>query len=156
MDVNPLTGEVEERETFPGTDVELVPLNLAHLDEDAIAQMFPTPAQAAGALLYSRQVASRAPAALNAYRTALKKAEKDLAISVALGAEQLLSTYPRMAMGERRDLARATDPKVRTAEEARDTAWLLLEYARDYDRAIGRDIDILRSLNANLRTEHRS
>lgn len=29
------------------------------------------------------------------------------------------------------------------------------EYARDYDRAIGRDIDILRSLNANFRGEHR-
>ena len=156
MSVNPITGEVEESGTFPGTDIELVPLNLAHLDEDAIAAMFPTPAQAAGALLYSRQVASRAPAALNGYRTALKKAEKDLAIAVALGAEKLLETYPRMAMSERRDLARALDPRVKVAEEARDTAWLLLEYARDYDRAIGRDIDILRSLNANLRGEHRS
>ena len=156
MSVNPITGEVEESGTFPGTDIELVPLNLAHLDEDAIAAMFPTPAQAAGALLYSRQVASRAPAALNGYRTALKRAEKDLAIAVALGAEKLLETYPRMAMSERRDLARALDPKVKTAEAARDDAWLLLEYAKDYDRAIGRDIDILRSLNANLRTEHRS
>lgn len=156
MGVNPITGEVEERETFPGTDVELVPLNLATLDEDAILAMFPTPAQAAGALLYSRQVASRAPAALNAYRTALKKAEKDLTIAVALGAEKMLETYPRMAMSERRDLARALDPRVKVAEEARDTAWLLLEYARDYDRALGRDIDILRSLNANLRGEHRS
>ena len=43
----------------------------------------------------------------------------------------------------------------REAQEARDTAWLLFEYARDYDRAIGRDIDILRSLNANMRGEHR-
>lgn len=156
MSVHPITGEVEESGTFPGTDVELVPLNLAQLDEDAIAAMFPTPAQAAGALLYSRQVASRAPAALNSYRTALKKAEKDLAIAVALGAEKMLETYPRMAMSERRDLARALDPRVKVAEEARDTAWLLLEYARDYDRALGRDIDILRSLNANLRGEHRS
>lgn len=156
MTVNPLNGEVEDAETFPGTDIELVPLNLAHLDEDAIAAMFPTPAQAAGALLYSRQVASRAPAALNGYRTALKRAERDLTIAIALGAERMLETYPRMPMTERRDLARATDPKVKAAETARDEAWLLLEYARDYDRAIGRDIDILRSLNANLRTEHRS
>lgn len=156
MSVNPITGEVEDPETFPGTDIELVPLNLAQLDENAILQMFPTPAQAAGALLYSRQVASRAPAALNTYRTALKKAEKDLAIAIALGAERLLSEYPRMPMTERRDLARATDPRVKDAEAARDDAWLLLEYAKDYDRAIGRDIDILRSLNANLRTEHRA
>lgn len=155
MNVNPITGEVDEAETFPGTDIELVPLNLAQLNEDAIAAMFPTPAQAAGALLYSRQVASRAPAALNTYRTALKRAEKDLAIAVALGAKKMLETYPRMAMSERRDLARALDPRVKTAEEARDTAWLLLEYARDYDRALGRDIDILRSLNANLRSEHK-
>lgn len=155
MSVNPITGEVEDADTFPGTDIELVPLNLAHLDEDAIAQMFPTPAQAAGALLYSRQVAARAPAALNGYRTALKRAEKDLAIAIALGAEKLLETYPRMAMSERRDLARAIDARVKEAENTRDTAWLLLEYARDYDRAIGRDIDILRSLNANLRGEVR-
>lgn len=151
MDVNPLTGEVEES---PGTDIDLVPLNLSGLDEDAILAMFPTPMQAAGALLYARQVAARAPAALNKYRTALKRAEKDLTIAIALGAERLLETYARMPMTERRDLARATDPRVAAAEEARDTAWLLLEYARDYDRAIGRDIDILRSLNANLRSDH--
>ena len=36
MNVNPLTGEVDE-DVAPGTDIELVPLNLAHLDEDAIA-----------------------------------------------------------------------------------------------------------------------
>lgn len=151
MDVNPITGEVADE---PGTDIDLVPLNLAGLDEDAITAMFPTPVQAAGALLYARQVAARAPAALNRYRTALKAADKALTIAVALGARDLLSEYPRLPMSERRDLARATDPKVREAEEARDTAWLLLEYARDYDRAIGRDIDILRSLNANLRGEH--
>jgi hypothetical protein len=154
-EVNPITGEVEDVETVPGTDVSLVPLNLAGLDEDAVLAMFPSPAQAAGALLYARAVARKAPAALNEYRTNLKKAEKDLAIALALGAENLLSIYPRMPMTERRDLARAIDDKVKAAEEARDTAWLLLEYARDYDRAIGRDIDILRSLNANFRGEHR-
>ena len=86
---------------------------------------------------------------------ALKKAEKDLTIAIALGAERLLTDYPRMPMTERRDLARATDQRVKDAETARDDAWLLLEYAKDYDRAIGRDIDILRSLNANLRGEVR-
>lgn len=148
MNVDQGTGEVTED---AGTDIDLVPLNLALLDEDAIMQMFPTPAQAAGALLYSRQVAAQAPVVLNTYRTALKKADKDLALAIAVGARDLLTEYPRMPMTERRDLARATDPKVRAAEESRDTAWLLLEYARDRDRALGRDIDILRSLNANLR-----
>jgi len=152
MNVNPITGEVVDE--TPATDIELVPLNLATLDEETILAMFPTPTQAAGALLYARQVAARAPAALNKYRTALKKADKDLTIAVALGAERLLETYARMPMTERRDLARATDEKVIAAETARDTAWLLLEYARDFDRAVGRDIDILRSLNANLRGEH--
>lgn len=154
MSVNPITGEVDERDTLPGTDIELVPLNLAALDEDAILAMFPTPVQAAGALLYARHVASKAPGALNKYRTALKRAEKDLTIAVALGAERLLETYARMPMTERRDLARATDPRVIAAEAERDTAWLLLEYTKDFDRMIGRDIDILRSLNANLRSEH--
>lgn len=150
---NPITGELYE-EYEPGQDIELVPLNLSGLDEDAILAMFPTPMQAAGALLYARQVAARAPAALNKYRTALKRAEKDLTIAIALGAERLLETYARMPMTERRDLARATDERVIAAEAARDTAWLQFEYAKDFDRAVGRDIDVLRSLNANLRGEH--
>lgn len=154
MSVNTATGEVEETATIPGTDVELVPLNLAALDEDEIAQMFPTPAQAAGALLYARQVAARAPGALNELRTKLKAAERRLTIAVAIAARDLLTEYPRMPMTERRDLARAIDKDVLAAQDEVDTAWLLLEYARDYDRAIGRDIDILRSLNANLRGEH--
>ena len=154
MNVNPQTGEVEEAATMPGTDVELVPLNLAALDEDAIAAMFPTPQQAAGALLYARQVAARAPAALNELRTKLRAAERKLTVAVAIGARDLLQEYPRMPMTERRDLARAEVPAVREAQDDVDTCWLLLEYARDYDRAIGRDIDILRSLNANLRGEH--
>lgn len=155
MDVNPITGEVEEVETIPGTDVELVPLNLAGMDEEQLLQLFPTPVQAAGALLYARNVARRAPAALNNYRTALKARERELTIAIAVAARDLLAEYPRMPMTERRDLARAADKRVREAQEAHDDAWLLLEYARDYDRAIGRDIDILRSLNANLRSEHR-
>lgn len=154
MNVNPLTGEVDE-DTSPGTDIELVPLNLAALSEDELTAMFPTPMQCAGALVYARQVTARAPKALNDYRTKLKAAERELTVALAMGARDLLSEYPRMPMTERRDLARALDERVMAAQEAVDTAWLLLEYARDYDRAIGRDIDILRSLNANFRGEHR-
>lgn len=154
-DVNPITGEVEEPEHIPGTDTALVPLNLSAMSEEELLALFPSPVQAAGALMYARDVARRAPAALDRYRRKLKVAERDLKIAVALGAEKILETYPRMPMTERRDLAHATDDRVKAAQLAADTAWLEMEYARDFDRMIGRDIDILRSLNANLRGEHR-
>lgn len=155
MSVNPITGEVVDDDTFPGTDQALVPLNLRDLDETQLLAMFPTPTQAAGALLHARAVNLRAPAALDVYRRKLKTAERELTIALALGAENLLSTYPRMPMTERRDLARALDDRVKSAQEAVDTAWLEFEYAKDFDRMIARDIEVLRSLNANLRAEHR-
>lgn len=145
--VNPITGEVSDA-------LELVPLNLAELDEDALLALFPTPIQAAGALIHARQVSSRAPAALNAYRSALVAADRKLAVLTAVAVQGLRAEQPRAALTELRMIA-AADPRVIEAQDARDEAWLLLEYARDYDRAIQRDIDILRSLNANLRTEHK-
>lgn len=154
MNVNPITGEVEDEDVLPGTNQALVPLHLDALSEDELLARFPTPVQAAGALLYARAVARRAPAALKKYRTEWKAAQKELTIATALAARDLLTEYPRLPMGERRDLARATDPRTMAASDALDDAWIALEYARDYDRAIGRDIDILRSLNANLRGEH--
>lgn len=154
MTVNFGAGEVTEDEAVVA-GMDMVPLNLAALSEDELLAMLPTPVQCAGALQYARQVAARAPKALNELRTALAQRERELTIAVAIGARDLLTEYPRLPMSERRDIARATDKRVSEAQEARDTAWLLLEYARDYDRAIGRDIDILRSLNANFRGEHR-
>lgn len=153
MTMNFTTGEVDDDAAAAGMD--MVPLNLAALSEDELLAMLPTPVQCAGALQYARQVAARAPKALNELRTALAERERELTIALAVAARDLLSAYPRMPMTERRDLARAEDARVRKAQENRDDAWLLLEYARDYDRAIGRDIDILRSLNANMRGEHR-
>jgi hypothetical protein len=155
MSLDTATGVIEDEETFPGTDTHLVPLNLGLLDENELLALFPTPAQAAGALLKAREVNGRAPAALARFRQALLEAENELRIAVALGAEELLQLYPRMSMTERRDLARAINDRAKAAQVARDTAWLQLEYARDFERAIGRDIDILRSLNANMRGEHR-
>lgn len=152
MSVNFTTGEVEDDDP---TGMDLVPLNLAALNEDELIALLPTPVQCAGALQYARQAAARAPKALNELRHALADRERELTIALAVASRDLLAKYPRMPMTERRDLARAEDDRVRTAQEARDSAWLLLEYARDYDRAIGRDIDILRSLNANMRGEHR-
>lgn len=154
MTVNFATGEVTDEEAA-AAGMDMVPLNLAALSEDELLTMLPTPVQCAGALQYARQVAARAPKALNALRTTLNTRDRELTIAIALGARDMLADYPRLPMSERRDLARATDQRVQAAQEARDTAWLLLEYARDYDRAIGRDIDILRSLNANFRGEHR-
>ena len=150
MNVDPVTGEVEES---PGVD--LVPLNLAGLDEAELLALFPTPVQCAGALIKARAMVARAPAVLNEYRTALTVAERDLTIAVAKGARDLLDEYPRMPMTERRDLARATDDRVLAAQEARDTAWLLLQYAKDKKDALFEDVGILRSLNANFRGEHR-
>ena len=150
MNVDPVTGEVDES---PGVD--LVPLNLAGLDEAELLALFPTPVQCAGALIKARAMVARAPAVLNEYRTALAVAERDLTIAVAKGARDLLAEYPRMPMTERRDLARATDDRVLAAQEARDTAWLLLQYAKDKKDALFEDVGILRSLNANFRGEHR-
>lgn len=144
--VNPITGEVS-------TSFELVPLDLASLDEEALLARFPTPVQAAGALLYARQVNQRAPEALNRLRTALVAADRTLFIMTALAVRDLAADYPRATLTERRMLA-VLDERVKAAQDARDEAWLLLEYARDYDKANQRDIDILRSLNANLRGEH--
>jgi hypothetical protein len=57
-----------------------------------------------------------------------------------------------MSVSERQKLA-ASDARVGEAEEARDVAWLALEYAKDWDRALGRDVELLRSVNANFRAE---
>ncbi|MGN7861482.1 hypothetical protein ACTJI8_12950 [Microbacterium sp. 22303] len=151
MNVDEPTGEVLEA----GTDVELVTLNLAGLNEAELLALFPTPVQCAGALLKARAAVTRAPAVLNEYRTALADRERDLTIALAKAARDLLADYPRMPMTERRDLARAEASAVREAQEARDTAWLLLQYAKDRKDSLFEDIGILRSLNANFRGEHR-
>lgn len=151
MNVDESTGEVLE----PGTDVELVTLNLAGMNEAELLALFPTPVQCAGALLKARAAVTRAPAVLNEYRTALAARERDLTIALAKAARDLLADYPRMPMTERRDLARAESSAVREAQEARDTAWLLMQYAKDRKDSLFEDIGILRSLNANFRGEHR-
>lgn len=149
QEVDPETGEVIE------APMELVPLNLAALDEDRLLDMFPTPVQAAGALVQARAVAARAPRALDEYRRRLQAAERALVVATAIAVRDLSPEFPRATLTERKMLA-ATVDAVREAQDARDEAWLLLEYARDFDKAVGRDIDILRSLNANFRSEHTS
>jgi hypothetical protein len=147
--VDPITGEVVDEPSM-----ELVPLNLAALDEDELIAMFPTPIQAAGALLHARHVNARAPHALNEYRTALVKAENMLRLALAKTVRDLATEYPRATLTERKLLA-VEDERMKTAQDERDTAWLLFEFARDYAKAIAQDIEVLRSLNANFRTEHK-
>lgn len=147
-DVDPVTGEVIESPEH----MELVPLNLAALDEDALAQLLPTPGQLHAALIIARGKNAKAPSVISKYRGALRRAENDLALQRALVVKTLRADFPRATLTELRELANGED-RVRAAVERRDDAWLLFEYAKDFARMIGEDIEVLRSLNKNLRAE---
>jgi hypothetical protein len=144
--IDPETGEVVER------PIELVASDIANIDEDQLIALFPTPAQAAGALLLARQKVARAPRALRDAKMQLKAAERDLRVITGRVTLELADKYEGMSVSERQKLA-ASDARVGEAEEARDVAWLALEYAKDWDRALGRDVELLRSVNANFRAE---
>lgn len=144
--IDPETGEVVER------PIELVASDIANIDEDQLIALFPTPAQAAGALLLARQKVARAPRALRDAKMQLKAAERDLRVITGQVTLELADKYDGMSVSERQKLA-ASDARVGEAEEARDVAWLALEYAKDWDRALGRDVELLRSVNANFRQE---
>ncbi len=144
------TGEIVD----PAEAAELVPLDLAAMDEDELIALFPSPVQAAGALLKARDAARRAPAVLNEHRTRLRAAERNLGLVTARVVLRLTEDYPKSTITERKMIAELDDA-VRAARDNVDTAWLLLEYARDGAKAIQADIDILRSINANMRDEHR-
>lgn len=146
--VNEATGEIVER------PIEVVAVDIARLNEDELLALFPTPVQAAGALLKAREAISRAPAALRAAKETHRRAERDLRLAVGLATRDLADSYPDMSVTERAKLA-VTDQRVIDAQDALDSAWLALEYAKDWDRALGRDVELLRSVNANFRQEHR-
>lgn len=144
MNFHPDTGEVLEATP----SVDLVPLNLAALDEDELLHLFPTPVQCAGALLQARQAIARAPEILAGRSKAVKDAKRLLA--AARG-------YAR-ARAEGRDietrrLVAESDAEVIKAWEHLDVCELALEYARERRKSLSEDIDILRSLNANMRSE---
>ncbi|MCC4906938.1 hypothetical protein [Microbacterium sp. cx-59] len=147
-DVDPVTGEVIEAPE----NMELVPLNLAALDEDAIAHLLPTPGQIHAALIIARGKNAKAPSVLSKYRGKLKRAETTLKIQLGLAVKLLREDFPRATLTELRDLAYGDD-RVRAAVDARDDAWLMFEYAKDFAAMIGEDIEILRSINKNLRSE---
>lgn len=144
------TGDVFD----PSSEVELVTLNLAAMDEDELISLFPTPVQATGALLKARDAARRAPMVLNEHRAALRAAERNLSLVVAKTVLRLKDDFPKSTITERKMLSEL-DEGVRDAMDHVDVAWLLLEYAKDQAKAVQQDIDILRSINANMRDEHR-
>ncbi|WP_288874198.1 hypothetical protein [uncultured Microbacterium sp.] len=144
MIIDETSGEVAE------AGIELVPLDLAGLDEDALIALFPTPVQCAGALLKARAMIAHAPAVLAARSKAVKDAKRNLIVARGYARQRAVGRD-----AETRRLVAESDAEVLTAWEAIDTAELALEYARELRKTLTEDIEILRSLNANFRGEHR-
>ena len=144
MIVDDTTGAVAE------AGIELVPLDLAGLDEDALLALFPTPVQCAGALLQARRMIAHAPAVLAARSKAVKDAKRNLIVARGYARQRAVGRD-----AETRKLIAESDADVLQAWEAIDTAELALEYARELRKTLSEDIEILRSLNANFRGEHR-
>lgn len=147
--VDPESGEVHD------APLGLVPLNLGALSEAELVAILPTPQQAHAALEKARAVNARVPEGMHRYRAALRAAERDLSLAVAVEVKRLRSEEPKAVLAELRQLAHAAE-RVQAAVDKRDTAWLMYEYARDWKDAIAEDVGLLRSINANLRQEVRS
>lgn len=146
MNVDQRTGEVRGPEP---ADVELVPLNLAGLNEEELVAMFPSPIQCAGALLIARRTLAQAPVVLAERSKAVKDAKRNLIIARGYARQRAEGRD-----AETRKLTAESDAEVIQAWEAIDTAELALEYARERRKSLTEDIEILRSLNANFRGEH--
>ena len=144
MIVDDTSGAVTEQ------GVELVPLNLTTLDEDELLQLFPTPVQCAGALLKARALIAHAPAVLAARSKAVKDAKRNLIVARGYARQRAVGRD-----AETRKLVAESDADVLQAWEEIDVAELALEYAREMRKTLTEDIEILRSLNANFRGEHR-
>lgn len=144
MIVDEATGVVAE------AGIELVPLDLAALDEDELLALFPTPVQCAGALVKARALIAHAPAVLAARSKAVKDAKRHLIVARGYARQRAVGRD-----AETRKLVAESDADVLQAWEAIDVAELALEYAREMRKTLTEDIEILRSLNANFRGEHR-
>ena len=148
--IDPEKGEVTEAPEHETVDGMMVPLNLARLDENELLDLFPSPIQASGALLMARKLLAEAPAVLHERSKALKAAKRDLVVAKG---------YARTRAAGRTDAERKViadaDPDVISAWEWVDTCELALEYAREMRKSLGEDIEVLRSLNANFREEHK-
>jgi len=147
--VNPITGVVEEIDA--DSVVELVPLDLVSLSEDELLELFPSPIQVAGALHIARARIGRAPVVLKELSAAVKAARRDLLI--AKGKAYRDARQAGFNITDARAYSEVDGPVV-AAREAVDDAELELEFGRDLRKSLTTDIDILRSLNANIRAEH--
>jgi hypothetical protein len=145
VNVDPNTGEV-----IPGSELQFVPIDMASMDEADLLAMFPTPVQAAGALLIARRLIADAPNVINKRSAALKDARRQLLVAKGYARKKAPGRT-----AEDRKVEQEADPQVITAGEWVDTCELALEYARERRKSLTEDIDILRSLNANFRGEHR-
>lgn len=145
--IDQATGEVRD-----DAEVGLVPLHIAELDEDYLLSLFPTPVQCAGALLIARERLANAPGALNDLARAVRDAKRDFTVERGKAFQRARSEGLSIADA---NAWRDVDEKVSAAREAVDAAELALEYGRETRRTLESEIEILRSLNANMRTEHR-
>ena len=143
MIVDEATGAVAE------SGVELVPLDLAAMNEDELLELFPSPVQCAGALLKARRMIAQAPAVLAARSKAVKDAKRNLIVARGYARQRAVGRD-----AETRKLVAESDADLVQAWEAIDVAELALEYAREMRKTLSEDIEILRSLNANFRGEH--
>lgn len=150
MNVDQATGEV--REGAPAEDeMTVVPLHIAELDEADLLELFPTPVQAAGALIIARERIARAPKVLRDLSKELKARKRELTVVAAMARQEYRERG--MSIFDAKEYATA-HPDVIKAQEAVDEADLRLEYGREMKWALSKDVDILRSLNTNFRQEH--
>jgi hypothetical protein len=151
--VNPITGEVEEwsPKAEDASEGVLMPMNLAAMSEQEIQQMLPSALQMEGALLISRSRLGRAPQFLREQRERVKAAKRALIIARGYA---FVRTAGTGSEAHRRALA-SVDQAVLDAQDLVDTQELTLEYALDLWAALRKDVDILRSLNANVREERK-
>jgi hypothetical protein len=154
---NPITGEVEEGWRPSNEDAAagvLVPLNLGQLSEEMVHQAFPTAGQLEQALLASRTRIGRSGDYIVEQSKDLKKAKRDLIVAkgVARGTVRESGIYKTE---KDVDAAVDRDPGVYRAMVRVDDAALRLEYARELKSALYLDVEILRSLNSNMRSETR-
>lgn len=147
--MDPETGEVRES----GDPIGMVPLELASLSEDELARRIPTPEQCSLALMKAREALTRSPGALNTASAAVKAARRELAATIG-SAVMAIGREMGGSVEERRRVVMGR-PEVLEAQENLDRAELALEYARNWQQVLMKDVDILRSLNVNWRREHR-
>jgi hypothetical protein len=157
LHINPITGEVEETWHASNDDADdgvMVPLNLNALSEHDVVQAFPTAGQLEQALLLSRIRLGRSAPYLSEQSEQLKKAKRDLIVAKAVSRGNardsgLYKTADDISAAVDRDTL------VYRAIVRVDDAAVKLEYARELKSSLHADIDILRSLNTNMRNEVR-